>query len=187
MPKKRLKDMSAIEKKHHSLEAKAFRSTIMGAIVLGIAALIIGLSIYTYTLVHQYITEAFNLSKSAAAILREVTDVEPLSTAVLNEYRSLSEEEREQSGTDEYRERFASYTQREDYTMIRKVLTDFVNAVDIDDIYLAMYDRESNALVYIADPDDDPETYVKPVDWDPVTEKEVNDFLDHSGGNVGLR
>ena len=181
MPRKSIREMSAIEKRHFSLESKAFRTTILGAVVLGVAALIIGLGIYTYTLVHQYITEAYNLSKSAAAILREVTDVEPLSTAVLNEYRSLSEEEREQSGTDEYRERFASYTQREDYTMIRKVLTDFVNAVDIDDIYLAMYDRESNALVYIADPDDDPETYVKPVDWDPVTEKEVNDFLDHSG------
>ena len=181
MPRKSIREMSAIEKRHFSLESKAFRTTILGAVVLGVAALIIGLGIYTYTLVHQYITEAYNLSKSAAAILREVTDVEPLSTAVLNEYRSLSEEEREQSGTDEYRERFASYTQREDYTMIRKVLTDFVNAVDIDDIYLAMYDRESNALVYIADPDNDPETYVKPVDWDPVTEKEVNDFLDHSG------
>ena len=67
--------------------------------------------------------------------------------------------------------------------MVRKVLRDFVNAVDIDDIYLGMYDRESNALIYMADPDDDPETLVLPVEWDPVTEKEVNDFLNSDGSS----
>ena len=181
MAKKTVRDMNATERKHHSLEVKAFRSTIMGAVVLGVAAFVIGLGIYTYTLVHQYITEAFNLSKSAAAILHETVDVEPLARDVIREYRALPDEKREQTGTDAYRERFSSYTEREDYQMIRKVLGDFVNAVDIDDIYLAMYDRKTCALVYMADPDDDPETYVLPVEWDPVNEKELNDFLGSDG------
>ena len=183
MAKKTVRDMNETERKHHSLEVKAFRSTIMGAVVLGVAAFVIGLGIYTYTLVHQYITEAFNLSKSAAAILHETVDVEPLARDVIREYRALPEEKREQTGTDAYRERFSSYTEREDYQMIRKVLGDFVNAVDIDDIYLAMYDRKTCALVYMADPDDDPETYVLPVEWDPVNEKELNDFLGSDGSS----
>ena len=181
MPKKRIKDMSAFEKRRYSLEAKAFRSTIMGAIVLGLAALLIGLGIYTYTLVHQYITEAFNLSKSAAAILSQTVDVEPLATSVMADYHKLSDTEKELTGTDAYRSRYSSYAERDDYQMARKVLADFANAVEIDDIYLGMYDRDNNALVYIADQDDDPETLVMPVDWDPVTEKEVNDFLNSDG------
>lgn len=181
MPKKTVREMNALEKKHFSLEAKTFRSTIMGAIILGVAALLLGLGVYTYTLVHQYITEAFNLSKSAAAILQEVTDVEPLSTGVVDAYNSMSGAERDKTGTDEYRKRFSHFTKREDYEMIRKVLKDFSNAVDIDDIYLAMYNRENNSLVYIVDSDDDPSTYVMPVDWDPVPEKEVNDFLNWNG------
>ena len=181
MPKKSIKEMSTYERRRYSLEAKAFRSTIMGAIILGLAALVIGLSIYTYTLVHQYITESFNLSKSAAAILRETVDVEPIANDIMAEYHALSDDEREQSGTKEYRDRFTAYTKRDDYQMIRKVLGDFANVVDIDDIYLAMYDRDSKALVYMVDADDDPETMVTPVDWDPVTEKEVNDFLNSDG------
>ena len=169
--------MGAFERRHHSLEAKAFRSTIMGAIVLGLTALLIGLGIYTYTLVHQYISEAFNLSKSAAAILQEVVDVEPLADDVIADYKALSDAQREQTATDAYRKRFSAYTEREDYQMICKVLRDFANAVDIDDIYLAMYDRETSALVYMADADEDPETYVMPGDWDSVSEKEVDAFL----------
>ena len=181
MAKKTVRDMNAIEKKRRSLEAKAFRSTIMGAIILGSVAFIIGLGIYTYTLVHQYISEAFNLSKSAAAILKETVDAEPLASDVLREYHAMTDEERAQTGTDEYRDRFSSYTEREDYQMVRKVLGDFLNAADIDDIYLAMYDRDTCALIYMADPDDDAETYVLPVEWDPVDEKEVNDFLNSDG------
>ena len=183
MPRKTVRDMSVRERQHYSLASKTFRITILSSIVLGLNALVIGLGIYTYTLVHQYITEAFNLSKSAAAIIAETVDVKPLATDIMADYRAMTDEERDETGTDEYRERFSAYTKREDYQMVRKVLRDFVNAVDIDDIYLGMYDRESNALIYMADPDDDPETLVLPVEWDPVTEKEVNDFLNSDGSS----
>ena len=147
MPKKTVREMSKLERRRYSLESKTFRSTIMGAIVLGFAALVIGLGVYSYTLVHQYITEAFNLSKSASAIMQEVIDVEPIANDVMTDYHALSEEERAEVRDGEYPERFAAYEKREDYKMIHKVLDDFANAVDIDDIYLAMYDRDTCALV----------------------------------------
>ena len=181
MPKKTVREMSDIERQHYSLASKTFRSTIMGALILGVAALIIGLGIYTYTLVHQYITEAFNLSKSAAAILREVVDVEPLADGVMSDYHAMSDSEREQTGTDEYHARFADYTKREDYQKIREVFNDFANAVDVDDVYLAMYDRNTDALVYMADHDDDPDTCGLPADWDAVSEKEIAKFLNWDG------
>lgn len=181
MPKKTIREMSDVERKHHSLARKAFRSTIVGALVLGLAALIIGLGIYTYTLIHQYITEAFNLSKSAVAIMHEIVDTEPLSKDVLTAYREQSESEREQPGTPEYRERFAHFTEREDYRSIHRVLRDLAEAIEVDALYMAMYDRETNALVYIVDQDENPETVVMPCDWDPVTKEGLEHFLDWDG------
>ena len=181
MPKKSVREMSRLERRRYSLASKTFRSTIMGAIVLGAAALIIGLGIYTYTLVHQYITEAFNLSKSAAAIMQKAIDVEPLATDVMADYHALSEEERQQTGNKEYRDRFSSYLEREDYQMVHQVLDDFADAVDIDDIYLAKYDRNTDALVYMVDQDTDPETCVTPVEWDAVSDKEIATFLNWDG------
>ena len=181
MPKKSIREMSDFERRRHSLARKSFRSTIMGALVLGLAALIIGLGIYTYTLIHQYITEAFNLSKSAVAIMHETVDVEPLSKDVLSAYRAQSDSEREQPGTPEYRERFAHFTEREDYQSIHRVLRDLADAIEVDALYMAMYDRETNALVYIVDQDEDPETLVMPCDWDPVTKDGLEHFLDWDG------
>lgn len=181
MPKKTIREMSDAERKRHSLARKAFRSTILGALVLGFAALIIGLGIYTYTLIHQYITEAFNLSKSAVAIMHEIVDTEPLSKDVLAAYREQSESEREQPGTPEYRERFAHFTEREDYRSIHRVLRDLAEAIEVDALYMAMYDRETNALVYIVDQDENPETVVMPCDWDPVTKEGLEHFLDWDG------
>ncbi len=182
MPKKAITEMSSLARKHYSLEAKAFRSTLKGAIILGLAALIIGLGSYIYSLVHQYIAEAQNLSKSAAAIIKEVVDIEPLADDVMKEYRAMTPEQRDKTGEDEYREKFSYFTEREEYKAAHKVLYDYINAIDIDDIYIGMYDRKTSALVYITDPgDDDPDTFVLPVDWDPVPEKEINDFLGYSG------
>ena len=181
MPRKSVREMGLFERRHNSLSTKAFRSTLFASFILGAAALVIGLSIYTYTLVHQYITEAFNLSKSAAAVLQTEVDVEPLADDIMDDYRSMSEAERAQNRTAEYRERFSGYTKREEYKTVKELLGEFLNAVDIDDIYLGMYDRDTNALIYMVDPDDDPQSYVKPLDWDEVTQKEVNAFLDSEG------
>ena len=181
MPKKTIREMSDLERKRHSLARKTFNSTLMGAVVLGVAALIIGLGIYTYTLVHQYITEAFNLSKSAVAIMDEIVDAEPLSKDVLTAYHEQSEAERSQTGTAEYRKRFAHFTEREDFKSIHTVLKDFADAIEVDALYLAMYDRDTNALVYIVDQDENPETVVMPCDWDPVTKDGMEHFLDWDG------
>ena len=181
MPKKTIREMSVSERKRRSLARKTFNSTLLSAVVLGVVALIIGLGIYTYTLVHQYITEAFNLSKSAVAIMDEIVDAEPLSKDVLTAYRGLSESERSQTGTDEYRKRFAHFTEREDFKAIHTVLRDFAEAIEVDALYLAMYDRDTNALVYIVDQDDNPETVVMPCDWDPVTKDGMEHFLDWDG------
>ncbi|MCR4963511.1 MAG: PP2C family protein-serine/threonine phosphatase [Firmicutes bacterium] len=181
MPEKTVREMNRLERRHFSLAARTFHATLLGSAVLGLVTLAVGLGLYTYSLVRQYITESFSLSRNAAAVLDELVDVEPLAGLVMDSYRGLDDAERAQTGTDAYRARFSAITEREDYQTVRRTLSKFGGYGNIDAIYLAMYDEESAAMVYIADPDEDPETAMLPCDWDPVTREGMKTFLDWNG------
>ena len=81
-----------------------------------------------------------------------------MSQTVMGTYASLTEEERAATGTEDYRARFAALTETEDYQMLMSILKEFHSSSDVYDLYIAMYDRESSAMVYFVDPDPDPET-----------------------------
>ena len=180
MPEKSVREMSAVERKFYSLEARTFHSTVMGAIIFGLAALLIGLGFYTYALIHQRITEAFTLSRSAAAILQEVVDVEPYADDLMVAFHDQNRNRLEPM-TPEYRERFAPFTGREDYSTIRQVLDKFLSASEIDALYLGIYDEQNSVLVFMADPDTDPETAVLPGDYEAAKWDTVQEFLRWNG------
>ena len=94
MPEKSIREMNKFERKHYSLEGKVFRTTVIGAAVLGLVAFVIGLGLYTYALVEQYIGESFGLSRSTAIVIDAVADTEGLSENVMRLYKGYSEEEK---------------------------------------------------------------------------------------------
>ena len=68
MPEKSVRDMSERERRHRSLAARTFRSTLAGSVILGLVALAVGLGLYSIAMANQLGSEAFNLSRSAAVI-----------------------------------------------------------------------------------------------------------------------
>ena len=180
MPSKSIREMNRFERQHYALGARVFRSSIISSIVLGVVALMIGLGLYAVALSGQFITEAFTLSRSAAAIMNEAVDVQSLAGEVMERYRALSDEERAEVYTDSYRMRFSDLDSREDYEMARNILRAFYGASDVYDVYMAMYDSDTSAIVYIADPMDDEEASL-PGDWEHVNEKGMRKFLDWDG------
>ena len=181
MPEKTVREMSAVERKHFSLEARVFHAVELACAILGLVALLIGLSVYLYALVGQYVGETFTLSRSASAILEQETDTETLVNDVMAVYHGLSEEAREGSRTDTYRGNYNELTSREDYQMTRSVLRLYLESNDINDIYLAVYDRETSSIVYIVDPDEREGHICYPGDWEAVSDKELNTFLAWNG------
>ncbi len=181
MPEKSVREMSAWEKKHHSLAARTFHATLIGAVILGIVMLFVGLGLYTLALSNQYIGEAFNLSKSSSAIMTKVLDIERLSNTVMERYHEMNEQERSLVFTDEYNKRFVDITGHSDYQMSVAVLNEFRTSSDVNDIYLAMYDKETSALVYIADPDQSEETGCPVGSWEDVSPQELDKFLNWDG------
>jgi sigma-B regulation protein RsbU (phosphoserine phosphatase) len=181
MPEKTVREMTALERRHYSLEARMFHAVEMVSAVLGFVALLIGLGLYVYALLGQYVGEAFGLARSASMVIEQVADTETLVGDVMTVYRGLSQEERAGSRTETYRANYAEISSGEDYQMLRTVLREFLDSSDVNDVFLAVYDRETSSLVYIVDPDEREGHICYPGDWEPVSEKELNTFLSWDG------
>ena len=172
---KNYREMSAAERRRHSLSAKLFRDAVLGSLALGILSLVIGLGLYAAAMAGQYIGIAFNLSRNAAGILDKICDAEVLADKVMTVYRNLPDEVRRDPDSGAYSEAFLHLEGEKNYRRIKLVLTDFVSCSDVDDVYLAMYDEETSALVYAVNPEGD--TIRHPGYWEKVDKKELDTFL----------
>ena len=179
MPLKSVREMSSLEKKHYSLRGRTFRATLLSGVALGLVLLIIGLALYTVSLTKQYINHAFYLSEYAAMAAEKETDTAALADRVMEIYRSLSDEERAKTGSDGYRERFYAAAESESYKALIHMLPAYAVSDDVEYVYIAMYDEDTCAMVYIADPSD--EDFMYPGEWEPVTEVGLRKFLDWDG------
>ena len=92
--------------KERSLLTKVGRTTMISSLLLGLIMLVIGLSLYTIALLDTYITESFSLARSTSVIAERIADNEELSARVLEIYRGMSEEERNNQYSAEYRTKF---------------------------------------------------------------------------------
>ena len=164
-----------------SLTAKTIRSTVLASIALGLVALVIGLGFYGYTLIHQYIARAFETAKLASVSAQRGADAVGLSKEIMGIYRGLTEEEKNQVGTEEYRRHFSGLESVEEkggaYDVLVHMLRNFVN--DVDYVYLGMYDRDTSALVYIVDSDEDEP--LLPGDWESVNRQGIEKFIHWNG------
>ena len=181
MNRKSILEMNALEKRHSSLAEKTFRTSAKGCILLGLVALIVGLGLYTLALTGQVIRHAFDLANYASVSATRGADAVTLSEQVMGIYRGLSEEERQLSGTQEYREFYSSLdlSKGSDHDILIHMLGTYVEKEEVDYFYLAMYDEENNALVYIVDTDKN--APLLPGEWEPVSGKEAHHFLDWDG------
>ena len=179
MQTKNFRDMNEFERRHHSLSAKLFRDALLGSLALGILSLVIGLGLYAAAMAGQFIGIAFNLSRNAAGILDKICEAEDLADNVMAVYRAMGDEMRSNPDSGAYSESFLRFEGEKNYRRIRLVLTDFVASSDVDDVYLAMYDEDTSALVYIVNPEGD--TIHHPGYWEKVGKKELNTFLNWDG------
>lgn len=176
--------MDEWELKRNSLNAKVLRITLMGSFVLGLAALLMGFVMNTYTLVEQSIRSSYNVIRQVAYALEMNVDVSYLTDSVLDIYHSLSDSKLKKTGTDEYRESFVHLLSDDEFTNCYDELDYFLSNDMISDVYLGYIDRERQALVYIFDPDLSEETGCWPGDWEEIPEREVLKYENWDGKGI---
>ena len=167
--------------RRNSLAAKTVRGTLISCAVMGLLALAIGLGLYGSTQVGHSISHAYETAAKAAVSAKHGADSITLSKEVMEIYRNLTPEQRAQNGTEEYRQYFAvldSVSRKGGpHDVLNNMLRNFV--IDVDYVYIAMYDRDTCAMVYIADADP-----VEPLysgEWEPVSEAGMLKFLNWNG------
>lgn len=176
MPKKSVREMSLFERRRYSLPARTMRAILMGCVILGLVAQLIGLSFYALALSRQYINNASNIAHYAHTTLTHgQADTKTYAKEVMSIYNSLSEEERAQTGTDEYRARFAELENGRDYDFLIHMLGGFLQYSEVFDVYLGMYDEEHSRLVYMVDPEESARLY--PGEWESVSADGIHTFL----------
>lgn len=192
MPEKSIREMNKLERRHYSLEARTFRATIIAAIVFGLVAFIIGLSLYAVALGDQYIGEAFTLTRSAKGFLemKDYMDLERLTEKVRARYVSLSEEEKllcypgsDSYDYDKYREFFEDFLTDPDYTNAISALNYFKSNSDVFAIYVGFYDYDTGRLVYIADPETEDDLVCNIGDWEYSTASGFDDMYNWQGSD----
>ena len=185
MPEKSVRKMNKLERLHHSLASRTFRATLMGAIVLGLSAMLIGLGWYTFSYCREAIIQSFSVAKNAQTIILRLTDPVPLCDEVLTKYRTLTDgKELPEESFSEYSAEYEAVVKRDDYTQLISVLNDFTENSQVNDVYLGMYDENTGKLVYIADPDDSEEYGCRPGDFEAADPKEINKFLNWDGESL---
>ena len=169
--------------KDKSITTRTTLSSIIGSFLLALIALIIGLSIYSTSLVDQYVDRAYETARHAMRTATGAADSISLSKEVMEIYHSLTPEQRAKVGTEEYLEYFSSIDTElkkgGTYDVLYHAMSSFV--IGVDDVYLGMYDADTSALVYFVDPDKNEETRLSLGEWEEVSEVELTKFLNWDG------
>ncbi|MBR3539351.1 MAG: PP2C family protein-serine/threonine phosphatase [Eubacterium sp.] len=181
MSEKKEKTKEPKKKKQRSLQGRVFRISLFGVLALGIVSLLIGLGIYAVVLADQYITKAFNLSRMTAVAIEDVIDVEKLADSFSSTYLGLSEEERKDPNSEAYLDHFKEFTENEDYQRLIDILREYRDMNDVSDLYLVKQISDTNAEIYIADPDENPETACRPGFWEGISPDKIDKYLNWNG------
>ena len=165
----------------NSLAVKAVHGTVLSCVLLGLLAVAIGLGLYGSSLVGHSISHAYETAIKAAVSATHGSDPVTLAKEVMKVYRGLTPEQRAQNGTEEYRQYFAvlDNVSRKGgpHDVLNNMLRNFV--IDVDYVYIAMYDRDTCAMVYMADADKAEPMYAG--EWEPVSEAGMMKFLEWDG------
>lgn len=179
MPEKSVRSMGRLERQHHSISAKTFRSIVFSCVLLGLVSLLMGLTIYILSMADQYIDHAIQLASIAKNASTRGADAISLSDRVMDKYRNLTEEQRAGTGSEEYRAIFTEELEGNDYDVLIHMLAGYLNSDYIYDLYIAMFDEDTCAMVYMVDPEEKNRLY--PGEWEAVKEESLRKFLDWDG------
>ena len=169
------------DKNEQSISYKAMNYSIVSCILLGLVALAVGIYFYGTEFSEQYISHAFDIARYTATTSENNTNAVHLANAVMDVYHGLTEEQRQLMGTPEYNAFFEdiAFFQAGSSANLFEMLDTYTQGDEVDDLYLAMFDEETSALVYMVDPQ--LENQFQLGEWEHVAMREAKKFLYWNG------
>ncbi|MBR1598489.1 MAG: PP2C family protein-serine/threonine phosphatase [Lachnospiraceae bacterium] len=153
MPAKSVREMNKYELMHYSLAGKTFHMVFMIAVVFAVLSLLISTGLYMSEMVKQIASDDVMMARNAATVIDQSFDVEEMCSRVLEVYKSIPEDVRQNPDSSEYRSYYKKLEADTRYRMLELVLKEFKDSGMVNDIYLTTYDEENGKLIYVVDPD----------------------------------
>ncbi len=162
---------------------------VLSSIVLGLASLFIGLSIFRDALLQGSISRACTTTARTATAAAHGADIEGLARDVMSVYENLTPEQRSMTGTEEYRQFFRSLDSVGKTGGAHDILVNLLRnyTIDVTRIYICAFDAERNAAICLVDTDPDNPAY--PGEWKPAAGNLIEELAsltdyDWNGGNT---
>ena len=167
------------------------RQVLIVAIILLLVATglnIVLFYIQTSTLVSNSLDTQLSMYRTVVAELEQVPE---FAVKVMETYRQIPDLIRQYPESEAYRACFKELSESEIYNQVMKRIGGFESGLFEMDVYMAMYDPQTSALVYIADPvtksyDSEGNSYEKEIrdfeigSWEWASEDEINTMLEGS-------
>lgn len=169
-----VRKMTDSQRKRHSIGNRTFRGLLVFTLILGTAAAIFGLYLYSKGVIREYRNKTWILAKTAASVI-DTNEVIKLSEEVINIYDSLTPEEQLQTGTEPYRQRFADVIDG-DFNGLQDMIAIMQLRGEAVAGYVAAVDLENDRLIYICD-SDITTSFCPPGDWDEMVFDDLLTFL----------
>lgn len=173
MPKKSVWEMGKIERLHHSLAGRTFRSLLLICIVISLAAGAFGFVLYGATVNREYRIKTWQDARVAEKVL-DINEIRREAEVAVSVYGSLTEEERKADPSeyvDKYDDVRGSAFERQ-----RSKLHEIKESTDDVAVYIAFLDPEHNRMVYILD-SDPTDHFCPPGTWDEIKPEWLNGYI----------
>lgn len=181
MDRKAVSEMTDLERKHHSLGGKTFRTILLISLILSAAAIAFSYFFYSESVAREFRTRTWQMSKTAAQFL---DNEELLSEAekVISVYSSMPEEQRVQL-SDKHSPLLSAFDGVRDdaFEQVRTVLLQIQENNGGIAAFTAFLDPAMNRRVFIAD-SDPKDTFCPPGSLDEMEPSVIRDLLN---GNKG--
>ena len=163
------------KKLRRSLNRKTFFITLILTMGIGLTVLIVGFMLYVNGVLHEYMVNTWNQANAEAASIDQ-TNFMTVCDKVISIYDSVSEEERGDGTSEEYKAKFED-VRGPDFVDIQVAMRSVQNRSGPLNAFIAAIDMENDRMIYIVDADPNEETNCYPGTFDQYPHEDINVFV----------
>lgn len=172
-----VRELTGFRRSWHSLSAKVVRTTLVGALLVLIITMAFIAVFYVIPVASEYMKKASDVAEEVGKVYDNIEGMDTLCEDVQKIYYGMSEEERKDPDSEEYKARFRKIADSEIVREVILLLQSYRNASHMQYVYIGFIDRENNVLVYVADPDYLERGTYSTGYWEPIDKDEAALFL----------
>ena len=177
------KDKTRKKEVRRSLKSKTFFITLLLAMGIGAAVLVMGFMLYLVGVVREYYVNTWNQANSEAAVL-EQTNYKEICDETIRIYDSMTPEERGDGKSPEYIAKYDSVL-GEDFTNVQLSMHSLQDRNGPLNAFIVAMDPVDNRMIYMIDADMAEATTCRPGTWDDYPHDQIMKLITETGTMAG--